>query len=56
MKNPWQNNMTGYEPGTIGVKISNGFGVEDEALEVSTLNCFQWKSPFWKTSLVANTD
>jgi len=41
MKKPWQNNITGYEPGTAGVKISNGFGGDEEAVEVSTLNCFQ---------------
>ena len=53
-ENPWQNNITGYEPGTVGVKINNGFGGEEEALDVSMLNCFHLIFPIWKTSVVTN--
>jgi hypothetical protein len=45
MAKPWQNNMTGYVPSTVGVKTNNGFG------DVSTLNCFHLIFPLWKTSV-----
>lgn len=54
MQKPWKNDITGYVPGTVGVKTSNDFGGEGVVDDVSTLSTFQWISPSSKTWAVVS--